>query len=388
MSLQLSVTLALFLAGMPDSTVGSVDECPVVYQIVAATAVTILPDPMRPFFAAHLDELNAGTTTGAVSAYTATHAVAEEDWHYVMLDVAAETMAPGPRQAAARSFPHDRAAAENLFRRHRQRNGGVLPWIVADRCSHLVTAFQGHDEASVVREAGVVLHLTADASLPFNTTVDREGKKTGNLSWEVDDAAGANRMHHTVRHRFQYALIQRLRPRFECEVRVWPNRRHHIANPVEAVFSVLLDANADLDALLALDREIVAALGIVDSDTFAPAEDVYYERFADRAATMMESRLEAAALLGANLIGSAWIDAGMPPLTQLAGAPSSLITPQASQGTGEDRFVGSRNSGVFHKATCPHAKRINPKNLMTFPTVQDARSAGRRPCKTCTPDAP
>jgi hypothetical protein len=350
--------------------------------------VTILPEPMRPFFAAHLDELNAATTTAAVSAYAATSTVAEGDWHYVMLDVAAETMDPGTRQEAARSFPQERAAAENLFRRHQQRYGGVLPWIVADRCSNLVTAFRGHNQASVVREAGVVLHLTADASLPFNTTADRDGKMSGNLTWKVDHAAGANRMHHTVRHRFQYALIERLRPRFECEIRVWPNRRHHIANTVEAVFAVLLDANADLDALLALDREIVAALGIVDSDTFASAEEVYYERLADRAATIMESRLEAAALLGASLIGSAWIDAGMPPLSRLADAPSSSATPQASHGTGEDRFVGSRNSGIFHRATCPHAKRINPKNLMTFPTVQDARSAGRRPCKTCTPDAP
>jgi len=48
-------------------------------------------------------------------------------------------------------------------------------------------------------------------------------------------------------------------------------------------------------------------------------------------------------------------------------------------------FVGSINSNVYHYPWCPDAKKILPKNLVTFATVGDACAAGYRPCKVCDP---
>jgi hypothetical protein len=48
-------------------------------------------------------------------------------------------------------------------------------------------------------------------------------------------------------------------------------------------------------------------------------------------------------------------------------------------------FVGSINSNVYHYPWCPDAKKILPKNLVTFATVADACAAGYRPCKVCDP---
>jgi hypothetical protein len=48
-------------------------------------------------------------------------------------------------------------------------------------------------------------------------------------------------------------------------------------------------------------------------------------------------------------------------------------------------YVGSKGSTVFHKSDCPWAKKILPKNLITFATRQEAIDAGKRPCKNCKP---
>lgn len=48
-------------------------------------------------------------------------------------------------------------------------------------------------------------------------------------------------------------------------------------------------------------------------------------------------------------------------------------------------FVASRNSKIFHRSTCPHAKRLAPQTTLNFRTRQEAEQNGRRPCKTCNP---
>ena len=51
----------------------------------------------------------------------------------------------------------------------------------------------------------------------------------------------------------------------------------------------------------------------------------------------------------------------------------------------EYEFVGSKNSKIFHKSTCSHAKRISPDNIVGFKSAKEAISKGRTPCKSCKP---
>ncbi|MCL5772529.1 MAG: MBL fold metallo-hydrolase [Actinobacteria bacterium] len=48
-------------------------------------------------------------------------------------------------------------------------------------------------------------------------------------------------------------------------------------------------------------------------------------------------------------------------------------------------FVGSKKSDVYHYPNCGSAKSIKPENLITFNSVEEAKSAGYRPCKKCNP---
>ena len=53
--------------------------------------------------------------------------------------------------------------------------------------------------------------------------------------------------------------------------------------------------------------------------------------------------------------------------------------------TNSGPFVGSKKSDVYHYPNCGSAKSIKPENLITFSSVEEAKSAGYRPCKKCNP---
>jgi hypothetical protein len=59
----------------------------------------------------------------------------------------------------------------------------------------------------------------------------------------------------------------------------------------------------------------------------------------------------------------------------------------AASGTGVENanFIASRTSKIYHRATCPHVKRMDPSKAIPFRTRAEAEKTGRRPCKTCKP---
>lgn len=63
----------------------------------------------------------------------------------------------------------------------------------------------------------------------------------------------------------------------------------------------------------------------------------------------------------------------------------SAVTVAENDAPAPDVFVSSKSSKVFHKPTCPHAKRLDMSKAQTFATRDEAVKTGRRPCKTCNP---
>ena len=64
---------------------------------------------------------------------------------------------------------------------------------------------------------------------------------------------------------------------------------------------------------------------------------------------------------------------------------SSTGSSSSSSNRATGIFVGSINSDVYHYPSCASAKRIHSENLITFNSVTEAKNAGYRPCKVCTP---
>lgn len=356
------------------------EESPTAYEIVTAASVTVLPAPLQGFFETHLAALRQSATGKHATGSSGDGARESAGRHFVMLDIITD--------GHVRRFPQDRAEAMRLFKQRGVHDGGELPWVILDCYAALVRAFTSGASDALAQEAGTLLHFVTDAVLPFNTTGDRDGTGAGALHWFPTEAEAGSESHHTVRHRCQIVLLDRFRNRFDFEVRVFPGRRENISNPRQAVFDALFEAYDTIDRLVKIDAEVLAGLDIHDATTFAASADAYYQRLADRAAPIMETRLEAGALLGANLITAAWVEAGKPSI-HTTPATSSVVRDRASPPKPvASPYVGSRNSTIFHKATCPHARRIKPENLVGFDSVGEAIRAGRTPCKTCKPEVP
>ena len=160
-------------------------------------------------------------------------------------------------------------------------------------------------------------------------------------------------------------------------------------NVREAVFDTLLQSHRAVDALLKVDDELFGTLGISNSASFEMKSDAYYERLAELAGPIIESRLEAASLLTAGLISAAWVEAGSPPANRFTVTTEPTVVPPApTTESATALFVGSRHSTVFHRTTCAHVRRIGKENRVMFETVVAAIGAGRTSCKVCRPGSP
>ena len=73
-------------------------------------------------------------------------------------------------------------------------------------------------------------------------------------------------------------------------------------------------------------------------------------------------------------------------LASTAQAPTAALTvTPTAKALKEAIYVGSAKSNIYHYSWCRWAKKISPRNLVTFRSVKDAKSQGKRACKVCKP---
>ncbi|MDD6800319.1 MAG: Ada metal-binding domain-containing protein [Firmicutes bacterium] len=51
----------------------------------------------------------------------------------------------------------------------------------------------------------------------------------------------------------------------------------------------------------------------------------------------------------------------------------------------ETSYIANASTGVYHRSSCGHAKRIKDENRKIIGSKEEAEEAGYRPCKTCKP---
>ena len=389
MSWRLKRTIAVVLSALPIFAEGERcagadrTESEDAYEIVMVAAVSSLPPPLRAYLEAHIDEVRAGITASMESPRAPGVAGKRADQHFILLN--ASTSGVGRSvitPAAARRFPRDRSAAKRLFARRGVRHGGSLPWAVMASYDAFQNALRSGNGKRAAHRAGKLLHFATDAALPFNTTGFRI-TDVENPTAAAHDSARVILPDDDRRHRYHVGLIHRLRPRLEHEVRLWPQRVRPLVDPIETVFDSLFEAHLAAEELLSLERLLQNVRG---SGAARVRQDDALQQLADRAAPILETRLEAGALLSAALMSTAWVQAGRPGLTaSAAAADPSAPLPGHDRG---GRLVGSRHSTIVHHATCQHARRIKPRNRVFFKAARDARQTGRTPCKSCDPYGP
>ncbi|MCH8251786.1 MAG: hypothetical protein IID36_04975 [Planctomycetes bacterium] len=307
----------------------------------------------------------------------------DADWH----------ADPAVRSEHAEHFPHARRDARAFFKQLgiHHRDGGTLPWEIERQQRRLIDAFRTADADLVLACAGNIFRLSAASAIPFNTTTDRDGVRSGNLSWTSAESTPSTLPHRNIGARYDVLLIEHLLDRLTFESRIHPDRLQPSTDPIEGAFGVMRRSYAALQSLLRIDRDAVAALQIEDAAGFLMAEDRYYARVGSASVAIFEARIEDGALLAANLIAGAWIEAGRPPLdedamTQTANEAATTETADGEPAASTNaELVGSRNSTKFHTPDCAHAGRIKAENVVNFATVAEAERAGRSWCSVCKP---
>lgn len=316
------------------------------YDIVTREALSALPVPIRPYFESRLEQIRLFISSTDKNSPLS---------HYVLLDVSANIEDWDDRVKAARQFPHQQKIANNFFRENRlHERTGQLPWVILEHFDELTQAFQTGDENKITARTASLLHFATDACWPMNTTIHRFESNSPIQSPSLS------------RIYLESALaFDSLREQLSYEVRVSPHRYRILSNPTDAVFNELLSSFSTL-----IEIERIAKNNWTD----------------DRIAQIFEQRLESAAVLAVRLIGTAWENASKPtlgervhPVTQsISSIPGTLTTNTPTQ-----VLMGSKNSGIVHRITCRHAKRIKSANIIRFTSFDEALRAGRKGCKTC-----
>lgn len=397
-------------------------ESPLVYELAWSAAAPILPAELREFLSEHEAGFRANLLPVSANA-PRNRPGAGAGLHNVALDAAARDGLAAERARAAADFPRKRAEARRLYEAYEVHEGGWLPWEIEEALADLIRAFKDGSTASAAEHCGLLMHLAVDAALPFNAVAQPRAAtdgavlpKNGDATSSSDEMESGRAAMTDRKERFHRVLISRLLDRLTYEVRVAPSRLRPAVDPLEAAFDVLLPSHSAAMELQRLEGDLILGMRLTDVEAAISAADEFLSSAAEMSAAILEERIEAGALLGANLIAGAWIQAGRPDLKSVSAAQSAngvsihsvppsadSISPAAALSAGapssdtargqgmarpleDEGLVGSLGSTVYHRQGCAHCARIKPENTVAFGSSQQAEAAGRRPCSQCKPN--
>jgi hypothetical protein len=245
-------------------------------RLVTNKAIDTLPQEMGTFFEDNRQYLVQHVTdAGALDAKIA----ADEHKDFIQLD----HYGPFPYTALPRVY----TAAVTKFGRRTLETYGLLPWQIGLSSKKLTDSFQDHNWSEVKVSAAALAHYVAAAHDPFNTTVNTDGKLSGQAG---------------VKGRFDSGLVDR----YQLFFFVKPNEAMFISDPTDHAFEMALSAHSWLENALLADRRAHQGL--------TGYADEYYDRFYAQAGAVLVRQLSDASTDIGSYWMTAWINAGRPPL--------------------------------------------------------------------------
>ncbi len=245
-------------------------------RLIANKAVDTLPGDLRPFFEANRNFLVQHVTDPLD---LLAKAPAERRNHFIRLD----HYGPFPFSA----LPRDYKAAVSKYGKSSVEKWGLLPWEVGLYSQRLTEAFRAHNWEEARLAAATLAYYVAAAHDPFNTTMNEDGK----LSGQPD-----------VNRRFSSSLVDR----YSLFFFVHPNEAAYIQDPTDHAFEMCLSAHTWVENILLADRR--SRHGLTDYT------DEYYDRFYSQAGAVLVREISDAATDVGSYWMTAWTNAGRPAL--------------------------------------------------------------------------
>ncbi len=257
------------------------------HRLVNRKALETLPAPLRELFlgnAAYLVEHSVDPDLKRAAGDDA-----EEPNHFLDMDAwgGAPPFADIPRDEAAHLAKRGAEA----------RDKGRVPWRVAEEYRALVDAFRRGDEPAILRHAAILSHYVADAHVPLHAVLNYDGQLSGQRG---------------IHSRWESQMVERFEAQLEPQVQPAPARR--VDDPVEFLFTVLLDSFAAAQQGFASDLAVRGGADFVETSGDDRYDEGYYSRLYAREGERLRDRLQAAAHGVGSLWLSAWEEAGRPAL--------------------------------------------------------------------------
>jgi len=269
--LALGIIFILLLALPPSFGWGESAE-----RLITNKAVDTLPDEMQPFFEANRQFL-VRHVTDPEQAESKNPGEQRNDFiqldHYGQFPFAA--------------LPRVYNTAVSKYTRKTLDTYGLLPWQVGLYSKKLTDAFRDHNWNDAKLSAAILAHYVAAAHDPFNTTINSDGKLSGQPG---------------VNQRFATGLVDR----YQLFFFVKPNEASFTHDPTDHAFEMVLSTHSWLENVLLADLRAHEGLTGYTDD--------YYDRFyAQAGATLVRLLSDASTDLGSYWM-TAWINAGRPQL--------------------------------------------------------------------------
>jgi hypothetical protein len=245
-------------------------------RLIINHAVDTLPSDVRGFFEANRSYLvqHVNDTLNLVDKNPS-----ERNNHFIELDKYGKF----PFEVLPRSYQ----AAIAKYSKSKINATGLLPWQIGVYSQKLTEDMKTGRWEEAKRDAAFLANYVAEASDPFNTTENYDGKMSGQSG---------------VNERFNSVLIDRYGSFFPMN----PHDASYINDPTDHAFDSCLSAHSQVETILLADKKAKQGL--------SSYTDEYYDRFYNLTAASLIKQLSDAS----NDVGSywltAWINAGRPQL--------------------------------------------------------------------------
>jgi hypothetical protein len=245
-------------------------------HLIVNSAVSTLPDEIRPFFEANKQFLLQHVSDPDASA---ANSASERQFQFIRLDHYG--------QYPFASLPRDYKDAVRKFGKRSLDLNGLLPWEIGLYSAKLTDALHAGDWAEAKLDAALLASYVADAHDPFRTTINNDGHLSGQIG--VEDRFG-----------------NRLVNRYSLFFYLHPNPAAFISDPTDRAFEMCLTSHSWLENVLLADRR--ARQGLQEYN------DEFYDRFYGQVGAVLVRQISDAATDVGSYWLTAWENAGRPPL--------------------------------------------------------------------------
>ncbi len=170
---------------------------------------------------------------------------------------------------------------------------GILPWATLETFQNLTKAFKDGNKAEALRYAADLGHYVADGHQPMHTVMNYNGQLT--------DQKG-------VHARYEITMVDEHLNDLEKSYR--PVEANYVKDPLKFIFNYITDANSVCGLLFDADNYAFKYAGQRQGDE-------YYKLLWFRTKYITEIQFNEASLHFADLIYTAWVDAGKPSFNEM-----------------------------------------------------------------------